>query len=656
MRVSGLSFVFAAVFVVPVWAQDDTDIVMVTDQRRSQLGSVESISQMFSEEIELIVHPAEALNRAAGVNIHRGSGQEHLTAIRSPVLTGGAGAGSFLYLQDGVPLRAASFANVNGLFEAASEFAQTAEILKGPGPAQYGSNAVHGLVNFVSRDIGSGDEITVLGNTRGYGRMTAGADFSDKLRASLSLSHDDGFRDDSGFDQQKAQLRYQGQLGAWDLDWISGFTNLNQETAGFIQGDDAYLNDETRLTNPNPEAFRDGKTYRSQARFSRDYGEKELVLTPYARRAELRFLRHFVPGQALEKNAHSSAGLQSKLIADDWSVGADLEYTKGSLYEFQANPSRFSFVQGLHYDYDVEALVGAAYLAKDWQLTKRLRLDTGLRAEYTYYDYDNQADDGPDGGQSGRFIRSADRTDDFLTVTPKLGLIYEGQHASVFARAARGARAPQVTDLYSAQINQVPGQAKVETLDSLEAGFRFGPSFSVTAYSMWKDNFFFRNANGFNVVNGKTRHSGVELSFERDLTESVYVSGEGTLTKHSYDFTEMVGSPANDIIKGNRVDTAPDTLATFRLGYRPVSNLDAQIEWRHVGAYFTNPGNTQSYPGHDIFVLRSSWDINSHVRLFGRIDNLFDARYADRADFAFGNERYFPGRPRTLFLGLSARL
>ena len=62
-------------------------------------------------------HLSEALNGISGVNIHRGSGQEHLTSIRSPVLTGGSGAGSFLYMEDGVPLRAAGFSNVNGLFE-----------------------------------------------------------------------------------------------------------------------------------------------------------------------------------------------------------------------------------------------------------------------------------------------------------------------------------------------------------------------------------------------------------------------------------------------------------------------------------------------------------------------------------------------------------
>jgi len=57
---------------------------------------IDIIPQISPEGLTL-AHPAERLNTVAGVNIHRGSGQEHLTAIRSPVLTGGAGAGSFLF-------------------------------------------------------------------------------------------------------------------------------------------------------------------------------------------------------------------------------------------------------------------------------------------------------------------------------------------------------------------------------------------------------------------------------------------------------------------------------------------------------------------------------------------------------------------------------
>jgi len=171
---------------------------------------------------------------------------------------------------------------------------------------------------------------------------------------------------------------------------------------------------------------------------------------------------------------------------------------------------------------------------------------------------------------------------------------------------------------------------------------------------MWKDNFFFRNANGFNVVNGKTRHNGVELSFTGALTDWLTISGDGTLAEHTYDFTETVGSAANNITAGDRVDTAPDTLAHIRATVIPIETIQAEIEWRHVGRYFTNPGNTAEYPGHDIFVLRGRYDVTDEITLFSRIDNLFDTRYADRADFAFGNERYFPGRPRTLFFGLSS--
>jgi len=617
-------------------------------------ASIDILTDWELETISL-VHPSEALNRVAGVNIHRGSGQEHLTAIRSPVLTGGAGAGSFLYLEDGVPLRAAGFANVNGLFEAGTEFADKLEVFKGPGPVTYGSNAVHGLININSRDTADLNTAKVLGSSRGLISTQVSISNADNLRASLSLVSDNGFREDSGFDQQKFQLKYQDDFGPWSVDWLSSFNNLNQETAGFIQGDDAYLDDDIRFTNPNPEAFRDGKSYRTQARFERGLDDgKILALTPYARRAELRFLRHFVPGQALEKNGHSSVGLQSAYYDDSFNIGADVEYTKGFLFEFQENPSRFSFVQGLHYDYEVESFVGAIYAQKDFSLADNVTLDIGARAEYTDYTYDNKASN----GRSGRFIREADRSDDFLTITPKASLRYSFNEGNmVYARAARGSRAPQVTDLYSVQLNQVAGEAEVETLDSLEAGFKgqIGIfSTELAAFTMWKDNFFFRNANGFNVVNGKTRHNGVELSFTGALTDWLTISGDGTLAEHTYDFTETVGSAANNITAGDRVDTAPDTLAHIRATVIPIETIQAEIEWRHVGRYFTNPGNTAEYPGHDIFVLRGRYDVTDEITLFSRIDNLFDTRYADRADFAFGNERYFPGRPRTLFFGLSS--
>ncbi|MEP6342191.1 MAG: TonB-dependent receptor [Maricaulaceae bacterium] len=642
-----------------IQAQDESidtvrDVVVVYDERAPVAADLPlSISSLGQETLTEIaaVHPAESLNSVVGVNIHRGSGQEHLTAIRSPVLTGGAGAGSFLYLEDGVPLRAAGFANVNGLFEGLTETAQSLEVVKGPGPVLYGSNAVHGLINIVSPSVEGPNRYQILGSDDGLAAARVSAALG-PVRVTASVTHDNGFRADSGYDQQKLGLRYEGQWGAWEATGQVSIQNLSQETAGFVQGDDAFEDEELASGNAFPEAFRDSSTYRAHLKLERDFGEGTLSVTPYARDVDLRFLRHFVPGQALEENSHRSVGVLTSYYGDDFNVGLDAEYTEGELFEFQDNPTVFSFTQGLHFDYEVESIVIAGFAEKDFQLTERLSFNIGARGEYTRYDYDNRADS----GISGRFIRLDDRRDDYFTLTPKASLTFAASEAvNLYARAARSSRAPQTSDLYSLQQNQVPGEAEVETLDSLELGFkgRWGDLvLDLAGFVQKKDNFFFRNANGFNVSNGQTNHTGIEASFYVPLNDYIAVRGSGTLAKHSYDFTEIVGSAANDITDGDRVDTAPDTLGHVTAIFTPIDRVTVELEWRHVGSYFTDPGNTNEYDGHDLFVARGDVALTDKLNVFGRVDNLFNIDYADRADFAFGNERFFPGRPRTVFFGL----
>ena len=341
--------------------------------KRETIDQAEVIDVILSTAPEglTLAHPAEILNTVAGVNIHRGSGQEHLTAIRSPVLTGGAGAGSFLYTLDGVPLRAAGFANVNGLLEAPTEIASRLEIFKGPGPADFGSNAVHGLINTVLAGPSTGEEyVSVQGSSRGFANATAVVDITDSLRVSADLTHDDGFRDDSGFDQQKLTVQHFTQIGNWDINSLLALNNLNQETAGFLQGEDAYLDRDFIETNAFPEAFRDTQALRVQVKAQRETDYGTLILQPYARRTQQRFLRHFVPGQALDKNGHTSFGFKSGLYGEGWSAGIDAEYTSGFQFEFQENPDAFSFVQGLHFDYEVDAVVVAGFATKDFQISE----------------------------------------------------------------------------------------------------------------------------------------------------------------------------------------------------------------------------------------------------------------------------------------------
>ena len=651
----------------PCFAADEDVIVTATRHEQPSKKYAGSVSVLDAIRLQSIaaVHPAEALNEVAGVNIHRNSGQEHLTAIRSPVLTGGAGAGSFLYLEDGVPLRAAGFSNVNGLFESALELAGGVEVTKGPGSVLYGSNAVHGLINVLSqaptnsRDL----RVDILGNDDGFVRLNTsfnGSALSGRYHIAGNFAHDNGFRADSGFDQQKIQIRHDGNMGAWAVKTLFSFSNLNQETAGFIRGNDAYKDEVLARSNPNPEAFRDGTSARIAMHFNKggQSGER-LSFIPYARWVDLSFRRHFVPGKALEDSGHKSIGVLASYAKPTkfggYTLGLDSEYTKGFLHEFQPGPRVFSFIQGEHFDYDVKSTVLSPYGQIRLQLGAKTRLNVGLRADYTHYDYNNKIDN----GQFGRFIRTSDRQDDFFTVSPKIGITHTvNDHITVYGRAARGARAPQVSDTYSLQVNQTVGEIKSESLDSMELGLKgniASVKIELAAFAMRKDNFFFRNANGFNVVNGKTNHKGIELSFDTPLGDFLDLSGGFTLADHRYGFTDIVLSGSSSIRDGDQVDTAPHTLGYIQIQAAPTDVLNLSFKWQHVGDYYTDPGNTARYPGHDVFTLRGSYDVMPHIKLYGRIDNVFDTAYADRADFAFGSERYFPGRPRTVFFGIRYR-
>jgi iron complex outermembrane receptor protein len=69
-----------------------------------------------------------------------------------------------------------------------------------------------------------------------------------------------------------------------------------------------------------------------------------------------------------------------------------------------------------------------------------------------------------------------------------------------------------------------------------------------------------------------------------------------------------------------------------------------------VGRYFVDAGNANEYPGHDLLNLRVGWSFRDNWSTTLRLNNVTDRAYADRADFAFGNYRYFPGRGRTVFV------
>ncbi|WP_422027194.1 TonB-dependent receptor [Pyruvatibacter mobilis] len=647
------------------------DPVVITGTRIAQPASelAGNTAVLEADEITLTSHdnPAELLNRLPGVYIHSNDGQEHLTAIRSPVLTGGAGQGSFLYLEDGIPLRATGWGNVNGLFDAHFETADRIEVVRGPGSALYGSNAVHGLINVITPDPSFTAERTLSFETGGHrdkGSADVTGPLSDKTayRASLSVLEDSSFREHANVGQQKATLSVLHDDGPDRIKLLVSGQNLNQETAGFIRGFEAYRDGDLARSNPNPEAFRDAWALRASARWDRELNDSmTLSITPFARVNDMEFLRHFVPDQSLEETGHWSAGAQSALYIDlegghTLVAGLDLEYTDGYLKETQARPTFGSFPQGIHYDFEATQIVVAPYVHAEWQVTPTTRVTTGVRFDWTRYDYDNKTAS----NTVGRFQRPADRTDDFFNVTPKLGVVQAlSDDVEIYANLARAARAPQVTDLYRLQVNQAVGDVESETLDSIEIGTRatIGPvTASLAAFYAEKDNFFFRDADGFNVTDGETSHRGVELDAFAELPLGFDLGVSGAYAVHQYEFDRPITSPAQQteaIRSGTDIDTAPRWTGNARLGWSLDDRARAELEYVYVDEYFVDAANINEYDGHQVLNLRARYQVTDNLEITGRIMNLGNVEFAERADFAFGSFRYFPGEPRTAYIGTS---
>ena len=617
--------------------------------------------------------PSEILNQVPGVNIQQGSGQEHLTSIRSPVLNGGAGAGSFLYLEDGVPLRAAGFADVNGLFEANVDQAGSIEVVRGPGSALYGSNAVHGLINFIPRAPSATAENEMDATIGSYGTRRMMATSSDtygnqSYRVSAQDNHEGGWRDSTGLDEQKVTARHVLTTGDDTVTSTLSADHLDQQTGAYITGEDAYASRAVEKTNAQPSAYRHAASIRGMTRWQHDLSDSlQVSLTPYMRYVGMDFTMHYLPSHAIQNTEHASAGMQSALYktlpgGHSIIVGTDLEYTNGNLTEFQ-NLATFAlgsstYTNGMHYDYTVGATVVSPYVHSEWQVLEHTRVTAGLRMEETLYDYTNNMSN----GTKDLFQRTPNRSDTFNTVTPKLGAVQQWQEwIASYANLSRGARAPQVSDLYSLQKQQIVGQIKPESVDSIEVGNRgkiLGANFDMAAYWMTKKHYFYRDVDGLNVIDGKTEHRGLELGLSTPLAYGFDAALGTSYALHSYEFTRTEALGSNNysaVAKGSSMPEAPRSLANLRLGYIVMPGTRTEAEWVHVGSYFTDNGNMHSYGGYDIFNIRASTNLNEAVTLHAKVLNVGNLNYAARAAYSSGTSQYFPGDPMTVMVGTTVK-
>ena len=651
-------------------------VVTATREAVRRIEIPATIESVGAAEIARVrpTHPSELLNRMAGVWVNTTGGEGHSAAIRQPRTTSPV----YLYLEDGVPTRSTGFFNHNALYEVNVPQAQRVEVQKGPSSALYGSDAIGGMINVLTRapDTTRPLELSLEGGAHGFARLLAAASTAHGahgLRAELNLTRSDGWRDASAYERQSATVR-------WDVEPGAGTTvrtqltasHIDQQTAGAAALSEAdYRSDPTR--NYTPISFRRVSAVRAATTVDHVREATLFSATAFLRWNRMEMLPNWTLAfdPHVSRTGHASAGLMLKVRRElaparaRVIAGLDVDYSPGMHREWQidaarANGSFTTYTRGERsYDYDVRFRELAPYLQLEAEPLARFRVVAGLRYDHIGYDYETHLP----ALQTGALRRPASTTLSYDHLSPKLGATLElGRALNLYAAHAHAFRAPSEGQLFRQGRAESTLDLQPVKADNLEVGARgrIGTlEYGATAYRMIKtdDVLTWTAPDGTReTVNaGRTLHRGLELSAALTPVAGVRLEGGWTFARHRYERWQLRTGEAYD---GRQMEEAPSHMGSLAATLSPARLRGGTLgaELHVIGPMWLDAANTQRYAGHELVALRATLPLGERLRLSARVRNLLDVRYAESAQYTEARGRELaPGAPRSLFIGLEYR-
>ena len=644
------------------------------------------------------LHPGQILGQIPGVAVAVTNGEGHTTAIRQPFST----SPLYLFLEDGIPVRATGFFNHNALYEVNLPGAGGLEVVRGPGTALYGSDAIGGIINVLTHAPLGLRETSLSAEAGAFGVYRALLGFTTPLggygaaRADVNRTHNDGWRDHTGYDRRSVNVRWDHALDAdTTLKAILGWSKIDQETGANSPLPSAdYQQDPTR--NLFAIAYRQVDARRFSLEYERRFGPGLLSVTPYFRDDAMELNASFTLSSdpRIDRGQNRSAGallkwrsarpgpLRARLIG-----GLDFDYSPGSRREDNLLVSRTgtgastiyrSYTVGTRiYDYEVTFRSVSPYVHTEFSPTSRLRLTAGARFDTLRFAMDNRLPVGAVSanvlGNTRYYGQIADGTRTFSRFSPKLGATYALQpHAHLYASYNFGFRTPSESQLFRAGPDSTPAAALTRArlaqglnpirARQLELGLRgdlAGWDYSLVAYDLDKRDDLVSQRDlatnvSTNVNAGATRHRGLEAGLGGPLLPRLRLDTALSYARHTYE--RWITATAN--FSGHRIESAPAALTNTRLTWTPAARTFLQAEWVYLGSYWLEAGNNPAfgkYPGHHLLHLRVRQALNDHLLVFARLMNATDRRFADSASVSSNTPVFSPGLPRSLYGGVELR-
>ena len=669
----------------------DLDLVVVsasrTVQKRKELPvAISSISRTTIEEMQP-TSVDQVINQVPGVLMVDLGNEQHMMAIRQPIST----KSLFLYLEDGIPIRPTGVFNHNALLEMNMEAVQNIEVIRGPYSSLYGSEAIGGAINFITenptKDLSG--KIGLKGHNYGYFRTDAKAS---KTLGKLGIyvggyysQIKNGIRDYGDYNKSAVTAKITYDFSD-DLTLSNTLTYVDyfSEMSGSL--------DETKFENRDYSSyqtftFRDAKALRFNSTFTKKwndrnnstlslvYRDNKMRQNPSYRIASDTPFDSHTTGQ-LNDNSFNSyvAYLQHNIKFDTYnshlSIGSNIDFSPKTYYAKildvyrNANGVFESYVDTDVYssNYAADILNTGFFVAGDMEPFKNFKINAALRYDVYSYDFTNRLPAASD-------YSAPDAKESFNSFTPRIGVAYNfTNNIGAYSNYSVGFIPPSIRDLF--RKDDVP-LLNPTTFDSYEVGgwfslFQNKLYIDLSGYYMLgKDEVVSvtTKVNGITVREnknvGETSHKGIEFGLKYKAFKDLKIRYSGSFSSHKYDkfITKIVDGEAVKDYSGNTMQGAPKWITNAGINYKPnyLKGFRVDLEWQHIGEYFTDITNETTYDGYDVFNARLGYEVKQ-FNFYSNLMNLTNKLYSTRANTSWGRTTYTPGNPFTILIGVNYKL
>ncbi len=663
-------------------------------QKRSEVpGSIATITAKTIKETKAFGID-QLVNQVPGVFMstsRAASNEQHFMAVRSPIST----KALFLYLEDGLQIRPTSVFNHNALLEMNDISYGRVEVLKGPASSIYGSEAIGGSFNFITKKPSEKLSGTVGFQTNDLGLTRYEFELSDQPSKKFGFylgghyaDRQDGPIEHSDYEKTAITFKTVHNMNE-STNWtavidivdyrsdMSGSLSEADYTGGNYESDQTFTEREAlafRIRNTVDKFWND----RNKTSFNFIVRDNRMDQNPSYRIRQFRNqgqLTGFGSGEVNSNQFRSFVGLIQHKLDFDFAnssliIGATADYSPqeyisettdifvdtatGRNTGFRINSGDFI----LNYEADIFNYAG--FFQYEISPVDALKVTAALRYDGFEYDYDNLADG---------IVGVDDAVDNFNNLTPKLGLNYNfTDRSGVYVNYSQGFTPPQVSTLYRNR-NELRG-IKPSRYHNYEIGGYVASSsklkLDAAVYLLEGENTLItlrdENDNFFNTNAGKTRSYGIEYGVTWMPIKAISITHNGSYAMHQYiEFFDR-GVDYSDTDR----ETAPNLLGTSLITYRKNFNQDLGFsitaEHELVGEYNTSfegqvenedgSMETATYDGHNVFNLRANVSYKG-FEIWGHALNIFDELYATRASFnQFRGENSFTiGNPIAFHFG-----